>query len=266
MPSPFPGMDPYIEMEEWQEFHVAMITEIWRQLSPLVMPKYFARVERRVFLERHFDDPTQFQPDVQISRRHKARKAVHTASGSVATIEPLEFVVPMPEEHREPYVILKNRRSREIVTVIELLSPTNKAAGSVGHREYSDKREQLLQSHVNLVEIDLLRKGIRPSTARPLPAWTDYCAFVHRQVKRPRAEVYPWTIRDPLPTIPVPLANGDPDVPLDLERAFHTVYDLAGYQLEIEYRAPPTPPLRKNDQSWLKQVLSNWRSRGRRES
>jgi hypothetical protein len=257
MPSPFPGMDPFLELEEWQEFHVALITEIWRQLSPLVMPKYFARVERRVFLERHFDDATRYQPDVQISRRGRRGKSAGTAA--VATIEPLEYEVPLPEEHREPFVVIKNRRGHEIVTVIELLSPTNKAPGSVGNREYADKREQLLQSPANLVEIDLLRKGNRPPTTRPLPAEIDYCVFVHRAEKRPRADVYPWTIRNELPIVPIPLADSDPDIPLNLQEAFQTIYDLAGYQLEIDYRAALAPPLRRSDQGWVKQRLSAWR-------
>ncbi|WP_425618007.1 DUF4058 family protein [Anatilimnocola sp. NA78] len=260
MPSPFPGMDPFIEMDEWQEFHSGMIAQFHRQLAKAVAPRYLARMERRVYLERTFDDPTLRQPDIHIahaSRKTAPRKPV--ANSSLATIEPRVYEVPLPVEHSELYLVIKDRKNREIVTVIELLSPTNKAVGTDGRREYLTKRDELLQRKVNLVEIDLLRVGSRPATTKPLEPKTDFCVFVHRLELRPKVLVYEWSIRDPLPPIPIPLAAGDADVPLHLQEAFTEFYDVAQYAIALDYGESLQPPLRKADATWARRCVSEWR-------
>jgi hypothetical protein len=253
-------MDPFIEMDEWQEFHSGMIAQFHRQLAKAVAPRYLARMERRVYLERTFDDPTLRQPDIHIThapRKSGSRKP--NALGSVLTIEPTVYEVPLPVEHSELYLVIKDRKNREIVTVIELLSPTNKALGADGRREYLAKRDELLQRRVNLVEIDLLRAGNRSATTKPLASKTDFCAFVHRLELRPKVLVYEWSIRDPLPPIPIPLAGGDPDVSLHLQEAFTEFYDLAQYAIAIDYGEPLRPPLRKADAAWARRCVSEWR-------
>jgi hypothetical protein len=260
MPSPFPGMDPFIEMDEWPEFHSGLINQFHRQLAKLVAPRYLARMERRVYLERTFDDPTLRQPDLQIARRKKAASSAGETNSAkaIATIEPKLYEVPLPVEHSELYLVIKDRKNREIVTVIELLSPSNKAPGADGRREYLAKRDELLQRRVNLVEIDLLRGGIRPATTKPLEPKTDYCVFLHRVELRPKVEVFEWTVRDPLPTIPIPLASGDPDVPLRLQDAFADFYDAAQYALAIDHHETLRPPLRKTDVAWSKRLIKQW--------
>ncbi len=261
MPSPFPGMDPYLEMLEWQDFHVGMINAIRRQLAPAVRPKYLARIERRVYVERLFEEPGVYLPDVELVRSGRERSSARRSAprAATATLEPHLYEVPTPTEHRESYVVIKDIERRRVVTVVELLSPTNKSPGSDGAKVYAQKRAELLQSTANLVEIDLLRKGKRPLTVQAIPDTTDYCVFVHKAPRRSRVEVYEWTIKDSLPTFPVPLADNDPDVPLNLQQAFDEVFEEAGYDIELPYGKPLQPPTRKSDSTWLRSLLSKWR-------
>ncbi len=259
MPSPFPGMDPYLEMEEWGDFHHTLMVEFKRQLVPQLAPKYITVVERRVYLEHVFEELSVFQPDVRISRPQPSAESVaanERQAGGVSTIEPEIYAAPMPLEHREPFLEIRDRDGNEIVTVIELLSPTNKARGSDGFHKYNEKRESLLLSAVNLVEVDLLRAGVRPATTRPLPETTDYCAMVHRSSRRGKIAVYRWRLPQAMPSIPVPLAGGDPDATLDLQQAFNVVYDSSGYRFYLKYDRPLQPPPRPEDLPFINQVLS----------
>jgi hypothetical protein len=142
----------------------------------------------------------------------------------------------------------------EVVTVIETLSPANKRASSDGREQYLEKRNEVLESRSHLIELDLLRGGVRLPTITPLPP-ADYYAIVSRRHTRPRAQVYPWTIHDPLQTIPVPLRRGDPEVSLDLQSVLTTVYDRARYGLSLNYTQPLDPPLSERDAEWAKQVI-----------
>jgi len=134
--------------------------------------------------------------------------------------------------------------------VIEVLSLGNKRAGSDGQREYLTKRESILQSAAHLVELDLLRGGQRLPTIEPLPV-ADYFAFVCRAYDRPEAQVYAWTLRQSLPTIPIPLNRGDPDVLLDLQNGFTRVYDRAGYDYSLDYRQPVQPAFAAREAEWI---------------
>ena len=257
MPSPFPGMDPFIEMEEWSDFHGAMIFAFRGQLAPQLRPRYIVRAETRVYLERTLAEPQHFQPDVRIVKSSKAgSRSVAASHSTAAVLEPELFDIPMPEELREHYLVIRDRDRREVVTVIELLSPANKRTGSDGFREYYAKRDELLTRHVHLVELDFLRGGTRPASIQPLSASTDYCAFTHRLELRPKAQVLQWTVRDPLPVLRIPLAHGDADVELDLQAAFTAAYEGGEYDITIDYSARLKPPLRKSDAQWLRQLLA----------
>jgi hypothetical protein len=157
--------------------------------------------------------------------------------------------------------VVRLRETREVVTVLETLSPRNKRHGSDGRREYLEKRREVLQSQTHLVELDLLRGGKRLPMKTRLPPAT-YYALVSRR-RQPRAELYAWTVRDPLPTIPIPLKTGDPDVLLDLQAAFGTVYDRARYHLSLDYTRSLHPRLKEFDREWFQQRLEGWRALGR---
>jgi len=119
-----------------------------------------------------------------------------------------------------------------------------------------EKREAVLQSSAHLVEIDLLRRGERPPVIGPLPE-TDYRALVCRRERRPRVEAYTWTLRDPIPALPVPLAGGDPDVHLDLQDVFTTIYERAAYEDSIDSGAELRPPLGVEDAAWVREILAS---------
>lgn len=222
MPSAFPGMDPFLEAQEWEDFHATLNTVMREFLSPRLGPRYIVRIARRAYVE--------------------------------SAPEPFECELPMPEERRETFLLIRLRETMEVVTILETLSPGNKRPGGDGRREYLEKRETVLQSQAHLVELDLLRGGLRLPTVRPLPQG-DYFAIVSRRQRRPKAAVYAWTIRDPLPTIPVPLKKGDPDVPLDLQDVFTAVYDRAQYDLSLNYEADLQPPLGEDNADWVRRLV-----------
>ena len=247
-------MDPYLEDQEWPDFHHAAIEVIRELLTSNVGTHYIVRVERRVYLEHQTDEREPFYvADATVLEKGVAAGSSPSASAE-ATIAPVECILPMPEEKREAFLYIRERKTMDVVTVLEVLSPGNKRPGSDGRSQYLDKREAVLKSQSHLVEIDLLRGGARLPTVGSLPPG-DYYAIVSRRRKRPRAQVYPWTLRDRMPTILVPLKEEDPDVSLDVQAVLDTVYDRARYDLSIDYRAPLSPPLNDADADWERQVL-----------
>ena len=249
MPSPFPGMDPYVEDQVWPDFHHLLIGELQAALVPALRPRYVARVEERVYLQYEPRENTgPVRPDVTVLRETSPARGAPRGGTAVLT-EPLLIPLPMPEEVKEAYLEVRLRETHEVVAVIEVLSPSNKRAGGEGQRECLAKREAVLRNRSHLVEIDLLRGGARMPTAKPLPP-CDYVALVSRGNRRPMAHVWAFTLRDRLPVIPIPLAGQDPDVPLDLQEVFNRVYDRAGYDYSLDYTAPLEIPLAAADQEW----------------
>lgn len=160
----------------------------------------------------------------------------------------------MPETRREVYLMIHERVTREVVTVLELLSPGNKRAKSNGRRKYLKKRDEVLQSAAHLVELDLLRGGLRLPMRQDLPP-AEYYAIVSRAERRPRAEVYAWTLQEPLTAIPVPLAGNDPEILLDLQSLFTARYDRSAYGDSLDYSAEIHPPLSAADAEWVRQIV-----------
>jgi hypothetical protein len=150
------------------------------------------------------------------------------------------------------YLEIHDLRSREIVTVIELLSPSNKYAGD-DRESYLTKRRQLLAGQVNYVELDFLRGGPRLPLVDLPPC--DYYAVVSRPADRPEADIWPVTLREPLPTIPIPLRPREPDATVDLQAVLHAVYDSAGYAPRI-YEWEPEPKLSPEDAAWAQGILA----------
>ena len=174
-------------------------------------------------------------------------------SATASLIAPVLHTVPVPKRYRQAFLSIRNREWRDVITVIEVLSPTNKKGGEE-RTEYLVKRSNVFATQAHLVEIDLLRGGQRLPTREPLEA-ADFYAFVCRKERLPQVEVYPWTLRQPLQPIPIPLAGDDPDVPLDLQAAFTTTYDRAGYDYALDYRRPVEPPLGPATADWLRSLL-----------
>jgi len=258
MPSPFPGLDPFIEVQEWSDFHATYMTVIRELLTPQIRPRYIVRVERRVYLEQPLQEPDLAIPDVAILERPdvpESRPAGTVAGETAPAIAAVECLLPEPEEHREYYLVLRDRETLRIVTLIELLSPAHKRVGSEGRQQYLDKREEILQSRTNLVELDLLRGGERLPMQSKMP-WGDYYALVRRGWRRRRAAVYAWTLRHKMPPIPIPLQEDEPEPTLDLQAAFDLTYDRAAYQDSLDYSQALEPPARPEDADWMQQLLS----------
>ncbi len=267
MPSPFPGMDPYLEGEMWQEFHETLAGAIRAQLLPLLAPKYVALLAKRYVLDRPalgiFDLPAEriVYPDVHVVAPPGAPAAAR-AGGGAAMAEPVvELPSPVPEEVPLLGVEIRDVAQRRLVTVIEILSPVNKHGE--GAREYAERRMELLQTNTHLLEIDLLRQGRRIQLlGEPPPA--PYYAYLSRVQRRPRTQVWAISLREPLPRLPAPLLPPDPDVPLDLQAAVRACFDLVGYERLLDYMAPPpSPDLSDDDAAWVVEAL---RAAGRRVS
>lgn len=255
MPSPFPGVDPYIEGQRWRDFHATLITVIREMLTPRVRPRYVVEVDEYVYLARGEEDPDRLiEPDIAIVEAEPAWGATPPNSGGTAlAVQPALHTVPVPKRFRQAFLSIRNRDFQQVVTVIELLSPWNKTAGE-GRSEYLVKRSNIFHTLAHLVELDLLRGGVRLPTREPLAA-ADYYAFVCRRERLPKVAVYGWTLQQPLPPIPIPLTGDDPDVILDLQTAFTTTYDRAGYDYALDYRRPLVPPAEPALADWLRSQL-----------
>lgn len=258
MPSPFPGMDPYLENPQlWPDVHSTVINEIRNALNPALRPRYVARVEMRVYVSDE-DDPARDAwrvPDVHIDRTAKRRRLEPTKQEEVLGItEPLTIPFLVEDEIEEAYLEIREVESKTTVTVLEILSPSNKIRGSAGRESFMDKRRQILASKVHWVEIDLLRAGV-PSLDRLAVASSDYRIVVSHSENRRRARFWPVTLRQKLPVIGVPLRGKDADAPLDLAAVLSTAYDHAGYDLSIDYRRDPEPPLSREDRAWAAKLL-----------
>jgi hypothetical protein len=156
-----------------------------------------------------------------------------------------EVGVPLPENVQERYLEIREPRTQEIVTVVEALSPANKRPGA-GMVEYLRKRNAVLSSHTNLVEIDLLRGGQRMPMLHP-PAAYDYGVLVSRGQQPARAVLYRFSVRDSLPSFPLPLRPGEDDLPVDLAEVFAAAYDRGGFDLVLDYQVRPEPSLSDAD-------------------
>jgi Protein of unknown function (DUF4058) len=255
MPSPFPGMDPYLERRGlWEEVHAGLIVAIQQSLSPLVRPQYRVAIERRTYLAILAPDNFAGKPDVLVvSSTGQSSDASPATSAGGATPHVAEL--PMPDKVIERYLEVRDVATGEAVAVIEILSPTNKLAGE-GRLQYERKRLQVLASATNLIEIDLLRSGTPlPFRMRNGDSTSDYRIVVSRAQRRPRADLYLFNVRDPIPDVPIPLRPDEPEPILPLNQILHELYDRAGYDLAVDYHQAPEPPLSGADAQWAAQLL-----------
>ncbi len=251
MPSPFPGMNPYLEQESvWHDFHENFLPVAREILSAQVLPRYFVKIDEHMYVHE------LGQEERRLAGRGDFWVAPLTPErGSGGTTElleaPGEVGIPQIDVEGQSFLEIRDRDSRQLITVVELLSPPNKYRGP-DREQYLAKTRQLLQSNVHFVEIDLLRGGPRMPW-RDLPA-CDYCVVVSRAERRPKAGVWPIRLRDRLPIVPVPLRQGDPDARLDLQEVLNRVYDAAGYHYYV-YTDDPVPRLSPEDAAWARQFL-----------
>jgi hypothetical protein len=249
MKSPFPGMDPFIEAGDyWGDFHDKLIGEIERELSARVPDRYVVRLAKRSYIE--LSDPDEagqwVVPDVgiarrQVSKRKPARQRRGSDEGVAVLEQPVTMRALIDTEYQEPYLEIYERRlPHRLVTSIEVLSPANKRADSIGWRQYVHKRQIMLHGAANFVEIDLLRGGQRMPMSDDWPASPYYLLVARREVLD-QGLVWPAFSVRPLPQIPVPLLPSDPDLNLSLQPLIDAVYQRSRY--DIDYRQTTSLPL-----------------------
>jgi len=254
MPSPFPGMDAYLEGRNvWPDVHSALIVAIRDALAPQVAPAYYVAIEERTYIIEEDMEEFVGRPDAAIIAVPSdsvfcGGSGVGTAYASIAQTVNLPFV----EKVREGYLEIHDARTHAVITVIEVLSPSNKAPGA-GRDEYESKRHQVLATLTNLVEIDLLRAG-EPMEMQP-QSKSDYRILVRAGWERPRARLYAFSVQQPIPDFSVPLCYGEKEAVLAPGKLLSEIYDRARYDIRLNYRQPPVPPLSLEDTAWADKLL-----------
>jgi len=258
-------MDPYLEAPAlWEGFHNALMTYVRNELMAVLPQHYVAVLEMRIYLDVA-EEAFQRVADVEIVQAPRPRGA---ATGTaVLSPESRSVWIELPtQERREAFVTIRHLPEQRHVATIELLSPSNKRGGP-GRTAYLKKQDELVRAQVNLVEIDLLRRGNHTLLASERELLTvgplHYLASVYRAHQPTRVQVFPWTVRDAMPDVPVPLLEKDADVKLALQRAFTRNYDEGGYERLLDYAVPADPPLLDEEGSWADELL---RARGLRQA
>jgi len=256
MPSPFLGMDPYIEDPEvWSDFHGGLAAEIRQALNQSLRPRYVARMTPYVTYESlEITRPVGIRPDAGVWQPQPP--ASGETGEAVATLPaPAESRIPQDIPLRLYTVEIHATETLELVTAIEILSPANKKRGAQAFDDYLRKRRDLFRSSAHVIEIDLVRMGERPPLADPVPP-APYYVTLSRAQRRPHVEVWPIQLWDKLPVAPVPLREPDPDAALDLGAMVAAVYEHGGYDMLIDYtRQPPAPKLSDAEAEWLDKHL-----------
>jgi hypothetical protein len=236
-------MNPFLERPGlWHEVHHGLISLMAYTLTSQVRPKYRVAIEIRVYREE-LTDPFVGRPDVAVLREQTA------VTYAVAPPLPRPVYVPAFDEIREGYLEVREVATNDVITAIEILSPSNKRPGE-GRQAYQLKRERVLASATHFVEIDLLRGG-EPMRMFGDDTRSDYRILISRADQRPRADLYAFSVRQPLPTFTLPLQRGDAEPRVDLQ----ALYDRAGFDLAVDYRRDPAPPLSEADAAWADALL-----------
>ena len=253
--SPFPGMDPYLEMPElWRAVHSRLIVALADNLSEQLSDAYRVAIEKRTYFSESDESLMVGIPGVSVVSQQTQSAAEAT---SATAIMPRTVIVPMTEEVQEHYLEIRDVRSGAVVTAVELLSPKNKRAGE-GRRAYEKKRYQVLASLNNLVEIDLLRGGRSLPVNRLNSGTADqdcYSILVSRSDLRPRAELYEFGLCQPIPLFALPLKPKEEALTVNLQTLLEGVYRRAKYYLAIDYRRPIKPALTAVERAWVDSLL-----------
>jgi hypothetical protein len=245
-------MNPYLENSRfWPDFHNAYLTYLRSVIRAAVPSGYFVQLQERIYLrdlDEEDDRPIGIgDVNVGIDPGAEAGRKWGKAAGVTAPA-----VATLPRYARESVNFLEvlDRDEQTVLTVLELLSPSNKATGD-DRDSFLDKRRELITSRSSYIELDFLRGGPRlPLRRRPA---CDYYAMVSRPWKRPIADIWPVRLREPLPSIPIPLRRGEPEPLIDLQQVLHRTFDEAGYAPRL-YRHAPQPPLPPDDAAWAAEI------------
>jgi hypothetical protein len=251
-------MDPWLEGYLWADLHHELASSIRKQLAPQVKPKYVVRIDTYTYQNVLPEEEVGiFYPDLEILKKYSPPPGdlLSEPEAVYGTVTPptLTFPTRLTVEARVPVVEIRDKGNNQLITAIEILSPVNKR--NPGIVQYREKREMLCASGVHLLEIDLLRKGQHPAPYSALPKWAHYFAVLVR-ADHTKTQVWALTVRDKLPTLPVPLKSPDPDIRLDLSKALDDAVNLGDYSESVNYREePPLPAFSEEDREWLQGIL-----------
>jgi len=248
-------MNPYLEQDDaWHDFHERLIPLVATLLGGQLRPRYIVKIDEHIYVHELAAESRRFvgRADVSLGRGSGLAERERGHGPATGLLEaPARVRLPRVDHERLSYVEIRDRKNRDLVTVIELLSPANKRLGP-DREQYLAKRGEILNSPVHLVEIDLLRGG------HPLPAADrpdcSYSVLVSRVELRPDAEFWPVALRERLPMIPVPVHVPDPDAQLDLQAVLDQIYDVAGY-VDYIYDGTPSPPLEGAEAEWARALI-----------
>ena len=258
MPSPFPGMNPYLETPElWSEVHSRLIVAIADMIAAPLRPNYYVAIEKRTYLSEPENSVLVGIPDVSIFSKGSTPQKAEATATVTATLsspqKPLTVTVPLVEEVRESYLEIREGTTKSVITTIELLFLKNKRSGE-GRNAYLRKRQQVLASYTHLIEIDLLRSG-KPMPIQGSEVTTDYRILISRENRRPTAQLYAFNVQDCIPVFALPLKLGDTEPLVELKPILDGVYDRAGFDLRIDYTQSIQPPLLEEDATWANALL-----------
>jgi hypothetical protein len=248
-------MDPYLEDPGgWAGVHDGLISLLRRALNQALGPDFVADAGTSVYVVTP-DEQRWVFPDVFVAMLRQ--EAAATRTGRITA--PVQVALNLPDTISQPHVLIRDRVSRQVVTLIEVLSPINKTPEPTRARQdFQRKRADTMASGTNWVEIDLLRAGERPPEARGL---SDYLVLVKR-AGEPTADLWPIDLRDRLPRVGVPLRAGVPDVALELQPLVDTLHADGRYTDLIDYSVPPpAPALSPADVAWAAEQIQRWQMR-----
>lgn len=256
----FPGMNPYLEDPDlWSEVHHRLITAIAIAISPDIRPKYRVAIEKRTYRMNTEDLILIGIPDVAVfsTEVNKQKSDLSSSQTGVMTLptenKSVTVTVPLPLEIKEGYLEIREVSTGKVVTVIEVLSPTNKKTKE-GRKAYLKKREQLLQSDTNLIEIDLLRAGEKMPILSNI-AEKDDSILIIRSHRLPKAQLYAFSVRETIPIFTIPLQPNEEEIELNLQNLLLEIYEQAGFDLTLDYSQNPVPNIASKDRGWMDILL-----------
>jgi hypothetical protein len=245
-------MNPYLEKADvWEDFHLHFLSEASLGLAQQAGTRYVIKAETRLVLHELSAEERRFVGRADTGISLSGRPGSTSLAGTAAVADPATRTLdrfPAIETIKERFLEIRDRENRRVVTVIELLSPSNKGAD---RDLFLQRRLTLWRARVNFVEIDLLRGGRRTEDD---VQEGDYVAMIHRASEPERLAIWSWTVRQPMPRLPIPLDPPDPDLTLDLRKVLDAIYDRAGYDHYL-YATPPEPPLAEPDREWASGLL-----------
>lgn len=256
MPSPFPGMNPYLEQPEiWSQVHKWLTILIAQSLNPQLRPKYRVAIEERVYETKGDDSLLVGILDDVVVQSSQTTDKTRLDNVAVATppIQPMKITLPVTETIREWYLEVRQVGTGDVITVIEIVSPNSKRPGE-GRIKYESKRQKILDSLTHLVEIDLLRQG-KPMPMNGQEIRSHYRIVVSRSQERPQADLYAFNLQQEIPTFPLPLQPEDTEPVINLQELLHSLYEQGSYDLAVNYHQEPLPPLSTADAAWVDNIL-----------